>query len=156
MGAAISPFNSFLILQGIETLPLRMDRICENTLAVANYLKQHSKVQWVNYAGLPDHPDHKLVKKLMNGKASGLMTFGVKGGRVAGERFLDALNLFTRLVNIGDVRSLATHPASTTHRQLSPEELSKSGITADTVRLCVGIEHIDDIKEDLEQALSKV
>ncbi len=156
MGAAISPFNSFLILQGIETLPLRMDRICENTLAVATFMKQQSKVQWVNYAGLPDHADHALVKRLMGGKASGLMTFGVKGGRAAGERFLDALNLFTRLVNIGDVRSLATHPASTTHRQLSPEELIKSGVTEDTVRLCIGIEHIDDIKEDLLQALAKV
>ena len=119
-------------------------------------MKQHSKVEWVNYAGLEDHPDYGLVKKMMGGKASGLMTFGVKGGRAAGERFLDALNLFTRLVNIGDVRSLATHPASTTHRQLSPEELIKSGITEDTVRLCVGIEHIDDLKEDLAQALSKV
>jgi len=113
-------------------------------------------VKWVNYAGLPDHPDHALVQKLMGGRASGLMTFGVIGGRVAGERFLDALNLFTRLVNIGDVRSLATHPASTTHRQLSAEELEKSGVTEDTVRLCVGIEHIDDLKEDLEQALSKL
>ena len=156
MGAAISPFNAFLILQGIETLALRMDRICENTVAVASYMKNHPKVKWVNYAGLPDHPDHALVQKLMGGRASGLMTFGVIGGRVAGERFLDALNLFTRLVNIGDVRSLATHPASTTHRQLSAEELEKSGVTEDTVRLCVGIEHIDDLKEDLEQALSKL
>ncbi|MBU3735809.1 MAG: O-acetylhomoserine aminocarboxypropyltransferase/cysteine synthase [Methylobacterium sp.] len=154
MGAAISPFNAFLILQGIETLPLRMDRICSNTLEVAHYLRQHRKVKWVNYAGLSDHPDHALVQKQMGGRASGLLTFGVEGGRAAGERFLDALQLFTRLVNIGDVRSLATHPASTTHRQLSPEELEKSGVTEDTVRLCVGIEHIDDLKADLEQALS--
>lgn len=153
MGAAISPFNAFLILQGIETLPLRMDRICSNTLEVAQYLRQHRKVKWVNYAGLSDHPDHALVQKQMGGRASGLLTFGVEGGRAAGERFLDALQLFTRLVNIGDVRSLATHPASTTHRQLSPEELEKSGVTEDTVRLCVGIEHIDDLKADLEQAL---
>ena len=156
MGAAISPFNAFLILQGIETLPLRMDRICDNTLAVAQFLKGHAKVKWVHYAGLSDHPDHGLVKKLMGGRASGLLTFGVQGGRVAGERFLDALKLFTRLVNIGDVRSLATHPASTTHRQLSPEELVKSGVSEDTVRLCVGIEHIHDLRADLTQALAAV
>jgi len=153
-GAAISPFNAFLILQGIETLALRMDRICENTLAVAKHLQQNDKVGWVNYAGLTDHPDHALVQKYMGGKASGLLTFGLKGGREAGAKFLDALNLFTRLVNIGDVRSLATHPASTTHRQLTAEELVKSGVTEETVRLCVGIEHIDDLKEDLNQALS--
>jgi O-acetylhomoserine (thiol)-lyase len=153
MGAAISPFNAFLILQGIETLPLRMDRICDNTLAVARFLQAHPKVKWVNYAGLPDHPDHGLAQKLMGGRASGLLTFGVHGGRSGGERFLDALKLFTRLVNIGDVRSLATHPASTTHRQLSPDELEKSGVSEDTVRLCVGIEHIDDLRSDLEQAL---
>ena len=153
-GAAISPFNAFLILQGIETLALRMDRICDNTLAVAQHLQKNDKVEWVNYAGLSDHPDHALAQKYMNGKASGLLTFGLKGGREAGVKFLDALNLFTRLVNIGDVRSLATHPASTTHGQLSPEELIKSGVTEETVRLCVGIEHIDDLKEDLNQALS--
>ncbi len=156
MGAALSPFNAFLILQGIETLALRMDRICDNTLAVANYLRQHPKVRWVNYAGLSDHPDHALVQRFMGGRASGLLTFGVDGGRSGGERFLDALGLFTRLVNIGDVRSLATHPASTTHRQLSPEELMQSGVTEDTVRLCVGIEHIDDLRADLEQALAQV
>jgi len=156
MGAALSPFNAFLILQGIETLALRMDRICDNTLAVANYLRQHPKVRWVNYAGLSDHPDHALVQRFMGGRASGLLTFGVEGGRKGGERFLDALGLFTRLVNIGDVRSLATHPASTTHRQLSPEELAQSGVTEDTVRLCVGIEHIDDLRADLEQALAQV
>lgn len=155
MGAAISPFNAFLILQGIETLPLRMDRICDNTLAVAQFLKNHPKVKWVNYAGLPDHPDHALVQQLMGGRASGLLTFGVEGGRAGGERFLDALQLFTRLVNIGDVRSLATHPASTTHRQLSAAELEASGVTEDTVRLCVGIEHIDDLRADLEQALAQ-
>ncbi len=155
-GAAISPFNAFLILQGIETLALRMDRICDNTLAVAQHLRQNAKVKWVNYAGLPDHRDHALVKKYMGGKASGLLTFGVEGGREGGARFLDALQLFTRLVNIGDVRSLATHPASTTHRQLTPEELVKAGVTEDTVRLCVGIEHIDDLKDDLNQALAAV
>ena len=156
-GAAISPFNAFLILQGIETLALRMDRISDNALAVAQHLKKHPKVKWVNYAGLPDHPDHALVKKyLRDGKASGLLTFGVDGGREGGARFLDALQLFTRLVNIGDVRSLATHPASTTHRQLNPEELAKSGVTEDTVRLCVGIEHIDDLRADLDQSLVAV
>ncbi len=156
MGAAISPFNAWLILQGIETLALRMDRICDNTLAVAQHLKQHPKVDWVNYSGLPDHADHGLVKSMMGGRASGLMTFGVKGGRAAGERFLDALQLFTRLVNIGDCKSLATHPASTTHRQLSPEELKTSGVSEETVRLCVGIEHIDDLKADLNAALAAV
>jgi O-acetylhomoserine (thiol)-lyase len=156
-GAAISPFNAFLILQGIETLALRMDRISDNALAVAQHLKKHPKVKWVNYAGLPDHPDHALVKKyLRDGKASGLLTFGVDGGREGGARFLDALQLFTRLVNIGDVRSLATHPASTTHRQLNADELAKSGVTEDTVRLCVGIEHIDDLREDLDQSLAAV
>ncbi len=154
MGAAISPFNAFLILQGIETLPLRMDRICANALAVAQFLRSHEQVSWVNYAGLADHPDHALALKMMGGRASGLLTFGVKGGRAAGERFLDALKLFTRLVNIGDVRSLATHPASTTHRQLSPAELAKSGVSEETVRLCVGIEHIDDLTADLAQALA--
>ena len=155
MGAAISPMNAWLIIQGLETLALRMDRICENTLAVARYLQTHEKVEWVEYAGLPEHVDHAIAQRLMGGRASGLLTFGVKGGRPAGERFLDALDLFTRLVNIGDTKSLATHPASTTHRQLSPEELAKAGVKEETVRLCVGIEHIDDIKDDLAQALEK-
>ncbi len=155
MGAAISPMNAWLIIQGLETLALRMDRICENTLAVASYLQAHEKVEWVEYAGLPEHVDHAIAQRLMGGRASGLLTFGVKGGRPAGERFLDALDLFTRLVNIGDTKSLATHPASTTHRQLSPEELAKAGVKEETVRLCVGIEHIDDIKDDLAQALEK-
>jgi O-acetylhomoserine (thiol)-lyase len=153
MGAAISPFNAFLVLQGVETLPLRMDRICENTLKVAQFLKSHSKVTWVNYAGLPDHKDFPLVQKYMGGRASGILTFGVKGGRDAGARFQDALQLVVRLVNIGDCKSLACHPASTTHRQLSPEELAKAGVTEETVRLSIGIEHIDDILADLDQAL---
>ena len=156
MGAAISPFNAWMILQGVETLALRMDRICSNTQAVAKHLQGHAKVDWVNYAGLEDHADHALVKSQMGGRASGLMTFGVKGGRAAGERFLDALQLFTRLVNIGDAKSLATHPASTTHRQLTPDELATSGVTEETVRLCVGIEHIDDLLADLDQALAAV
>ena len=156
MGAAISPFNAFLILQGIETLALRMDRICQNAMAVALHLKKSDKVRWVNYAGTQDHPDHALAQKYMGGRASGILTIGVGKGREAGARFLDALELFTRLVNIGDVRSLATHPASTTHRQLAAEELAKSGVTEETVRLCVGIEHIDDILADLDQALAAV
>ena len=153
-GAAISPFNSFLILQGIETLALRMDRICDNTVKVAQFLQNHSKVAWVNYAGLDDHPDKPLVDKYMGGRASGILTFGLKEGRKAGENFQDALKLFTRLVNIGDAKSLACHPASTTHRQLSPEELIKAGVTQEMVRLSIGIEHIDDLLEDLEQALA--
>ena len=157
-GAAISPFNAFLILQGIETLALRMDRISDNALAVAKYLQSHDQVAWVNYAGLPGHPDHALAQKYLSGRASGLLTFGLKGpasgARERGARFLDALKLFTRLVNIGDVRSLATHPASTTHRQLSPDELARAGVSEETVRLSVGIEHISDLLADLEAALA--
>jgi len=159
-GAAISPFNAFLILQGIETLALRMERICDNTVALAKHLLGHPKVGWVNYAGLPDHPDHALAQKTMGGRASGLFTFGVKAddgdGRAAGARFLDALQLFTRLVNIGDAKSLATHPASTTHRQLSPEELKLAGVPEDAVRLSIGIEHLDDLIADLDTALAAV
>jgi O-acetylhomoserine (thiol)-lyase len=155
-GAAISPINAFLILQGIETLPLRMDRITDNTIAVARYLKGHKKVTWVNYAGLPDHKDHALAQKYLGGRPSGILTFGVRGGLTGGTRFQDALKLFTRLVNIGDSKSLACHPASTTHRQLSPDEMVKAGVTEDTVRLSIGIEHIDDLKADLEQALQAV
>ena len=156
MGSAISPFNAWLILQGIETLALRVDRISDNALAIARHLQRHPKVGWVNYAGLEDHPDHALVKQYMRaGKASGLLTFGVKtGGREGGARVLDALKLFTRLVNIGDAKSLATHPASTTHRQLSPEELRKAGVPEDALRLSVGIEHVDDLIADLDQALA--
>ena len=154
MGAAISPFNSFLILQGIETLALRMDRICDNALTVAKYLQQHPKVRWVNYAGLPDHPSHALAQKYMGGRASGILTFGIEGGLAGGSRFQDALKLFVRLVNIGDAKSLACHPASTTHRQLNPAELERAGVSADMVRLSVGIEHIDDLLADLEQALA--
>jgi len=153
-GGAISPFNAFQILTGIETLSLRMERICANSQRVAEYLKGHPQVGWVTYAGLPDHPDHALAQKYLGGKASGILTFGVKGGRAAGEKFLNALQLFTRLVNIGDAKSLATHPASTTHRQLSAEELAKAGVREDTVRLSIGIEHIDDLLADLDQALA--
>ena len=159
-GAAISPMNAFLILQGVSTLGLRMDRTCDNALAIARYLQKHPKVSWVRYAGLPDHPDHALAQKYMGGKASGILSFGVKGAdadpRVAGARLLDALKLFTRLVNIGDAKSLATHPASTTHRQLDATELAKAGVSEDMIRLSVGIEHIDDLIEDLAQALDAV
>ncbi len=159
-GSALSPFNAFLILQGIETLALRMDRTCENAMAVAQYLKEHPKVDWVNYAGLPDHPDHAIVQKQMGGRASGILSFGLKApeGKAieAGARFLDALQLFLRLVNIGDAKSLATHPASTTHRQLNEAELEKAGVTQGMVRLSLGIEHISDLKADLAQALDAV
>jgi O-acetylhomoserine (thiol)-lyase len=154
MGAALSPFNAFLILQGIETLAVRMDRICTNTIKIARHLQGHPKVRWVNYAGLDDSPSKPLVDRYMGGRASGILTFGVDGGRAAGARVQDAFKLFTRLVNIGDAKSLACHPASTTHRQLSPEELAKAGVTEDMVRLSIGIEHVDDLLEDLDQALS--
>lgn len=153
MGAAISPLNCFLILQGLETLALRMDRICDNALRVAQHLQRHPKVRWVRYAGLPESPEHALAQRYMGGRASGIVSFGVEGGREAGARFQDGLKLFTRLVNIGDVRSLACHPASTTHRQLAPHELQQAGVTEDMVRLSIGIEHVEDLIADLDQAL---
>ena len=153
-GSAISPFNAFLILQGVETLSLRMERHCENALATARHLQAHPKVEWVNYAGLPGDRYHDLAQRYMDGKASGILTFGVKGGFDAGVKFYDALALFKRLVNIGDAKSLACHPASTTHRQLAEEELQAAGVSAEMIRLSVGIEHIDDILEDLDRALA--
>ncbi len=153
-GSALSPLNAFLILQGLQTLPLRMERHCDNALAVAHFLKDHAQVEWVNFAGLPDSPYFDLAQKYANGKPSALLTFGIKGGFDAGVKFYDALNLFLRLVNIGDVKSLAAHPASTTHRQLSDDELTSAGVTPDMIRLCIGIEHIDDILADLDQALA--
>ncbi len=153
-GAAISPMNAFLILQGIETLPLRMERHCENALKVANFLKKHPKVAWVSFGGLSDSPYHALAQKYCGGVPASLLTFGVQGGFSAGERFYDALKLFKRLVNIGDAKSLACHPASTTHRQMSEEEQAKAGVKPEMIRLCVGIEHIDDILADLDQALA--
>jgi len=153
MGAAISPFNSFLILQGIETLALRMDRICDNTMMVAQHLKRQKKVKWVRYAGLADHAEKPLIDKYMAGRASGILSFGIDGGAAAGARFIDALQLVTRLVNIGDAKSLACHPATTTHRQLAAHEMEKAGVTEDMVRLSIGIEHIDDILADIGQAL---
>jgi O-acetylhomoserine (thiol)-lyase len=157
MGAALSPMNAFQILQGIETLALRMDRICDNALKVAQFLKGHAQVAWVNYAGLPDHADFELVQRQMGGRASGIISFGLKAADplVAGAAFQDALALFTRLVNIGDAKSLACHPASTTHRQLNDAELARAGVSRDMVRLSIGIEHIDDLLSDLEQALAK-
>jgi O-acetylhomoserine (thiol)-lyase len=153
-GAAISPFNSFLIMQGIETLPVRMDRHCENAVAVARYLKDHPQVEWVNYPGLEDSPEKPLVDKYMGGRAAGILSFGIRGGREKGARFIDALQLITRLVNIGDAKSLACHPATTTHRQLSQEELQRAGVSDDLVRLSIGLEHIDDILADVDQALA--
>lgn len=155
-GGAISPMNAFLILQGLETLSLRMERHTENAQKIAEYLQNHPKVNWVNYAGLSTHPQHELAKKYLKGKPSAILSFGVQDGRAGGTRFIDALQLFTRLVNIGDAKSLACHPATTTHRQLSEEELAKAGVSEDMVRLSIGIEHIDDLIADLEQALDKV
>ncbi|KMN79917.1 O-acetylhomoserine aminocarboxypropyltransferase [Chromobacterium sp. LK11] len=154
MGAALAPFNAFLILQGIETLALRMDRICANALQVAAHLRAHPAVEWVEYAGLEDHPDHGLARRYFGGKASGVLSFGVRGGAAAGGRFIDALQLVTRLVNIGDAKSLACHPATTTHRQLSAEEQLRAGVRPEMVRLSIGIEHIDDILADVDQALA--
>ena len=153
MGAALSPFNSFLVLQGIETLPLRMERHCENANKVAEFLQGHAQVTWVKFAGLADHPHHDRVQRYMEGQASSIMSFGIKGGAEAGARFIDALNLVVRLVNIGDAKSLACHPATTTHRQLDEASMKAAGVSPDMVRLSIGIEHIDDILEDIDQAL---
>lgn len=155
-GAALSPLNAWQIMLGLETLSLRMERHCENALAVAKFLQQHEQVAWVKYAGLVDHPEHDLAQKYFNGKPSAILTFGVKGGREAGAKFIDALQLITRLVNIGDAKSLACHPATTTHRQLNDVELVKAGVSEDMIRLSIGIEHIDDIKADLQQAFAKM
>ena len=152
-GAALSPFNAFLILQGIETLHLRLGRCCENALRAAEHLQGHPKVEWVNYAGLPEHPHHALALKYAEGRPGSILTFGVRGGYAAGVKFHDALKLFKRLVNIGDVRSLACHPASTTHRQLNENEMRAAGVKPETIRLCVGTENIADILADLDQAL---
>jgi len=154
-GAALSPFNAFLILQGLETLGLRMERHVANTQAAAEYLKAHPKVAWVNYAGLPDSPYYAVAQRISKGSGSGILSFGIKGGKEAGGRFIDALQMILRLVNIGDAKSLACHPATTTHRQLGPEELKKAGVSEDLVRLSVGIEHVEDIIADIEQALEK-
>ena len=154
MGGALSPFNAFLILQGLETLALRMDRHVENANAVANYLQNHEAVSWVNYAGLADDKYYQLAQRMCSGKPSSIVSFGIKGGETAGAKFIDALGMIKRLVNIGDAKSLACHPASTTHRQLNEEELAHAGVSSDLVRLSVGIEHIDDILADIEQAIT--
>lgn len=155
-GAAISPHNAFLIMQGLETLCLRMERHCDNALKVAKYLQSHSKVNWVNYAALEDSPYHQVCQKITQGHSSGILSFGIEGGTVAGGKFIDGLNMILRLVNIGDAKSLACHPASTTHRQLNAQELKSAGVSEDLVRISVGIEHIDDIIADIEQALAQV
>lgn len=155
MGAALSPFNAFLILQGIETLSLRMERHCDNAQKVAEFLEQHPKVKWVNFAGLQKNRYYPLAQRYMGGKASAILSFGIEGGREAGGRFIDALQLFKRLVNIGDAKSLACHPATTTHRQLNAQEMAKAGVSEDMVRLSIGIEHIDDILADIRQALEQ-
>jgi O-acetylhomoserine (thiol)-lyase len=152
-GSAISPQSAWQLMQGLETLSLRMERHVENAKAVAAHLSQHDAVEWVSYPGLPDSPYHELAQKYTDGKPSGLLTFGIKGGFDAGVKFYDALQLFTRLVNIGDTKSLAAHPASTTHRQLTEAEHVTAGVTEDMIRLSVGIEHIDDLIADLDQAL---
>ncbi len=156
IGACLSPFNSFLLLQGIETLGLRMERHSQNALAVAQFLKEHSKVEWVLYPGLPDHPSYALAQKYMPKGQSGILGFGIRGGRAAGAKFINSLRLFSHLANIGDAKSLAIHPASTTHSQLTPDEQRLTGVTDDFVRLSVGIETIDDIIADLDQALAKI
>jgi O-acetylhomoserine (thiol)-lyase len=155
MGAALSPMNAFMLLQGLETLSLSMERICENTQKVAEYLENHPDVTWVNYAGLPSHKDYALAQKYMDGKASGILSFGLNSGREGTRKFYDALQIFLRLVNIGDCKSLASIPAETTHRQLNDEELKSAGVSPEMVRLSIGIEHVDDLIADLDQALAQ-
>lgn len=155
LGACISPDNSWMFLQGIETLPLRMERHCANALAVARWLKEHPRVTWVRYPGLPEDPEYERNRKYLRGKGGAMVVFGIKGGREAGQKFIDSLKLFSHLANMGDAKSLAIHPATTTHSQLTEEQQRAGGITPDLVRLCVGLEHIDDILEDLDQALTR-
>ncbi|NNC90177.1 MAG: O-acetylhomoserine aminocarboxypropyltransferase/cysteine synthase [Akkermansiaceae bacterium] len=155
LGACISPDNAWMFLQGIETLPLRMERHCENALAVAKHLQSHASVEWVRYPGLPDNPEYEKNKKYIAGKGGGMVVFGIKGGAEAGKTFIEALELHSHLANVGDAKSLAIHPATTTHSQLNEEQQAAGGITPELVRLSVGIEHIDDILADLDQALAK-
>ncbi|MFA4988710.1 MAG: PLP-dependent transferase, partial [Candidatus Omnitrophota bacterium] len=155
LGPVLSPFNAFLFLQGLETLPLRMLRHSENALAVARFLKKHPKVAWVNYPGLEGSPEKERADKYLSRGAGGIVGFGIKGGAEAGKKFIDSLLLISHLANIGDAKSLAIHPATTTHQQLSPEEQLAAGVTPDFIRLSIGIEHIDDIISDIDQALSK-
>jgi len=155
MGSVLSPFNAFMLLQGIETVALRIERHVANARKVAEFLRKDSRVAWVNYAGFPDSPYYALVQKYLDGNGSSLFTFGIKGGMEAGKAFYDSLKLITRLVNIGDAKSLACHPASTTHRQMSAEQQRLAGVLPETIRLSIGIEHIDDIVEDIDQALAR-
>jgi O-acetylhomoserine (thiol)-lyase len=155
LGPALSPFNAWLFLQGLETLALRMQRHCDNAMAVARYLQQHPKVAWVSYPGLPDHPTYKVAQRVLRNGYGAIVTFGMKGGKEASRRVVDGVRLISLLANIGDARTLIIHPASTTHQQLTPEEQLSSGVTEDLIRLSVGLEHIDDILEDLEQAIAK-
>lgn len=155
LGAALSPFNSFLFLQGLETLPLRVRKHSENALKLAEFLKPHPLVTWVNYPGLPEHPSHKLAKKYLKGNFGAILGFGIKGGLEAGKRFINSVQLLSHLANIGDVKSLVIHPASTTHQQLTREEQEETGVTEDYIRISVGLEDIEDIKEDIDQALRK-
>jgi O-acetylhomoserine (thiol)-lyase len=153
IGACLSPFNAFLFLQGLETLPLRQRQHCENALEIARYLKEHPLVSWVTYPGLAEHPSHKLAVKYLKKGFGGLVGFGIKGGLEAGRKFINAVKLFSHLANIGDAKSLVIHPASTTHQQLTPAEQAETGVTADYVRLSIGIEDVEDIKADIDQAL---
>ncbi len=155
LGPAIAPFNSFLLLQGLETLHLRMERHCENAKLVAEYLSKHELVDWVSYSGLPSHRSYKLAQTYLQDGQGAILTFGIKGGLEEGKRFIDALTLFSHVANVGDAKSLVIHPASTTHQQLSEEEQRSAGVTPDLIRLSIGIENIQDIITDLEQALLK-
>lgn len=155
LGPCLSPFNAFLLLQGLETLPLRMERHSRNAMAVAEFLERHPKVAWVNYPGLPAHPSHELARKYYRNGFGALLTFGIKGGREKAGRFIDALEIFSLLANIGDAKSLVIHPTSTTHQQLTLEEQLSTGVTEDLIRLSVGLETVEDLLEDLEQALSR-
>jgi O-acetylhomoserine (thiol)-lyase len=155
LGPALSPFNAFLFLQGLETLPLRVKRHSENALKVAEFLKRHSLVNWVNYPGLKEHPSHPLAAKYLKGHFGGLVGFGIKGGLEAGKRFINSVRLLSHLANIGDAKSLVIHPASTTHQQLTRKEQEETGVTEDFVRLSIGLEDIEDIREDIDQALKK-
>jgi O-acetylhomoserine (thiol)-lyase len=154
-GATLSPFNSFLLLQGLETLAVRLERHESNSRAIAEYLASDSRVDWVSFAGFPDHPHSHLVKRYLGGHVPSIITFGVSGGRTAGLAFFDSVQLFQRLLNLGDAKSLVIHPASTTHRQLTDAQLMAAQIRPETIRLSIGLEHVDDLIEDIDQALTK-
>jgi O-acetylhomoserine (thiol)-lyase len=155
LGACLSPDNAWIFLQGLETLPLRMERHCENALKVAQYLKSHSRVEWVRYPGLEDDPTYPVARKYLKNGFGGMVVFGIKGGLEAGSKFVESLQLFSHLANVGDAKSLVLHPSSTSHSQLNEEQQKASGLTPDLIRLSIGIEHVDDIIDDLEQAFAK-